>query len=232
VLAVATEPTMLGECRLLHLTFEAPMSTDLLPPAVHPSIPYHVSIVCWDAPDSPYGPLRLTQVRLGCIVNILPRGLVTAALTDSAEFAQLLSQRYGMPARVAAVDLTEDGDRTEIRVDLDGRTVLDVAMVGSRAVAGGSAAVFSSISLANVEDELRLVQADFRMELAEPARGEAVAQIFDAAALGTEGAGPQWPVSAVSTSGTITLRPVRYVLDPASPAVVSAYDLNRRSASS
>jgi hypothetical protein len=228
----ATDPTDLGECRLLHLVFETSMNTSLLPPAVHPSIPYHVSIVAWEAPGGPLGDLRLVQVRLGCIVDILPRGFVTAALTDNADFARLLRDKYGMPARVAATSLVDDGGRRRLTVRSDGQVLIDVAMERPAAVPGGSTSVFSSISLANVEGDLRLVQSDFRMALVEPQRGSAVAETFEAEALGAPGVGLQWPVSAIATSGTITLRPVRYILDPATPPTVTAEDLHQRNSKS
>jgi hypothetical protein len=220
VTSLASELTELGECRLIHLTFESPMNTDVLPPAVHPSIPNHVSILAWDAPHTPFGPARLVQVRLGCIVSILPRGLVTVAITDNAELALLLTSRYGMHTMVAEIEFIDDDKGAHIRVVHDDSCILSASMQGSDEVVGGSTAVFSSISLATVADELRLVQTDFTMELAEPTRGIPQLDTFDAVALGAVGAVPCWAVSAVATHGPISIRPVRYSLDAFTPGSV------------
>jgi hypothetical protein len=223
--ALASEPTELGECRLWHLTFESPMNTATLPSAVHPSIPNYVGILCWDVLTGPYGPSRVVQVRLGSIVNILPRGYVTACLVDGAALGALLSSSYGMPTRSTEIDLKDSAIEQRITVKSDGQTLLDVVMTEPSAVPGGSATVHSSLSLAEVDGVARLVQADFRTALEEPQRWTPSVVEFNAVSLNASGTDPRWPIAGVSTRGTVTLRPVRYTLDPHALPVVTGEDM-------
>lgn len=218
VTSLATEPLELGEHRLTHFTFESPMNTETLPPAVHPSIPNHISILCWDLLDSPFGKARVVQVRLGCIVGIFPRGLVTGCFTDNPALRESLTS-YGMSAEIASIETSDTEEAARISVSLDGASILDVKALDQTPVVGAAATVHSSLCLAKVAGEVRLAQVDFRSELDNPTRGLPRIDVFDHAALGAQGADPRWPISAVAATGTLTVRPIRYTLDPSGTGV-------------
>src|SRR5439155_25533739 len=64
----ACDPLRFDDVEIVHATFELLMTETLqcLPPAVHPSIPGHLSLLVVRSPAGPFGPLSLAQIRVGC----------------------------------------------------------------------------------------------------------------------------------------------------------------------
>lgn len=160
VLALACEEVALGDGRVVTATFEMPMDLSLLPPALNPTIPMHVSFVLWDLPASAYGAARLVQVRAGCNVGVLPRGFVTAAFSDNDEFGQSLRDAYGLPVRSATIELVDTPDGPTLDILEDHINVLGISATAPQRIEGGSAALFSRLSLALVQASSKLVQLE------------------------------------------------------------------------
>ena len=77
---------------ILQLTFEIDDGnmTELLPQALHPTIPPIAIFSVARYPESPVGPFHLAQIRIGCRAGVRPRGYLLMAYSDSEEAATVL----------------------------------------------------------------------------------------------------------------------------------------------
>jgi len=116
----AGDPIRFDKVEIVHATFEARMAESLaaLPPALHPSIPGHISLLIVRCADSLLGPFSLAQVRIGCRAGIKPRGFCLGAVTDSAVVADALSSRWGFRCRFGAIALSKRYHRVSVHAEL------------------------------------------------------------------------------------------------------------------
>lgn len=224
-----TEPWELPEAQLLQLTFEVAEepALELTPPALHPSIPPYAALNVARFPDTPVGPFSLAQVRLVCRAGIRPRGFLLGAVCDSAPAAEALASGWGFRARVGEVGLSLRHDRVRAEVALDGRTVLDAALVGPEPLGSGDLQPLANLNLARLSPDDRtgsLVQVDPEYAIHDTERGRPVVGAFDADAWapGGDGAGSNLvlraPIVAWTARADTDLPSVRFVIDPGRPA--------------
>ncbi len=140
-----TEPWELRQAEHLQLQYElgSESRTDLLPPALHPSIPPTLLINVTHVPESEVGAFTMSTVRIGCRSGARPRGLLVRGFCDSEAAIAALRDRWGFPLERAEVTLHSSYDHTATAVVLGGRSVLDARLVDPHR----SAAATSSTSL-------------------------------------------------------------------------------------
>ncbi|MEM9565324.1 MAG: hypothetical protein AAGA93_22065 [Actinomycetota bacterium] len=240
------EPWMLPGAETLQVSFEVAEEPALTrtPPGLHPSIPPYATFSVCRFPESPVGPFTLAMVRLIVRAGIRPRGLLIAGATDSTAAADALRRGWGYD--VVAVDdvsLSRRHDRIAGSVTIDGSVVLDAALDDPEPVAGSDLELFDNLHLVRVADDGRsdgadggdgealIVQVDPGYEYTNADRGTARLDRYDAAALGSVGIDPVYPVVAVACTADMTLGPPRFVIDPAKPAVQGTRRLDRSPAS-
>ena len=95
-----TEPWELKNAEHLQIQYElgSESRTDLLPPALHPSVPATLLVNVMHVPESEAGPFTLSTVRVGCRSGARPRGLLLRGYCDS-EAATAAARPPPTPAR-------------------------------------------------------------------------------------------------------------------------------------
>ena len=207
---------------LLSLTMEIDdrSMTDLLPAALHPTIPPVVYFTVTSYPNSSVGPFTLAQVRVGCRASALPRGFLLQAYSDSPDACDALASRWGYNCAPADVRLRRYHDRIVGSVALDGREVLNVSLVNPQPISGSSVFYVSNMNLAcQADDGLGvLIQVDPGYTFHRAERGQPEVTTFQRAAWNAEGVDPVWPVTATCVRCDTGFPQIRYVLDANKPA--------------
>ncbi|MBA3743131.1 hypothetical protein [Sporichthya sp.] len=216
-----TPPWELGLIDVVHINYETTSATMLstLPPAVHPSIPPHLSWLVYRVHDSDLGPFQLAQTRIGCRIGLKPRGLLTSAVCDSPMAVKELERRWGFRVRLGQIRVTPRNDHVNVRVAVDAASILAVDIEGPVLLPGSGVPIAPGLNLANTPLGRQLVQVDPEYVIASAERGTPRLRHFDAAAWGATGVTPNWPISGVWMQAEVTLPALRFVTDPASRAV-------------
>ncbi|MGH9035573.1 MAG: hypothetical protein ACRD0O_07390 [Acidimicrobiia bacterium] len=206
--------------RTLQVLFETEASTAeaVLPLALHPSIPPHLSWIVRHCPDSPAGAFRLAETRIGCRSGTKPRGYLVGAVIDNPVAGDLLAARWGFRCQTGEVRLDIGFDRMTARVVLDGQVILDLSLVDPEVVAGGSVKYVPNLNPARTELGLQLVQVDADYAFERIERGRPRLDSFAPAAWGEPRLRPTLPVSATLTTTTTTLHRLAWACDPHRPA--------------
>lgn len=212
-------PWELGEIDVLHVNHEIGYqgSLDLIPPAVNPSIPPHVSWLAYQVPDSDLGPFRLVQTRVGCRVGLKPRGLVVGCVCDNPEVAERLTNGWGFPVRSGSVRLSRRADRIELTVEVDGAAVLELDLLGPNVLAGAGVPIAPGLNLAESPRGRQLVQVDPEYVIHSADRGTPRVRSFDAGAWGEPTIRPSWPISGTLLRAEVMLPALRFLIDPQLP---------------
>jgi Acetoacetate decarboxylase (ADC) len=185
-----------------------------LPPGLHPTNPPILTVLAWRAPESPWGPFSLAQLRVGCRSGVRPRGLVAGCVNDNPAAAAALAAGWGLPGRIGTVGLQRRYDAVSLEVLVDGRQVL--ALVGRQPVPlqPGDVQYTVTMTLASTPRGVRLVQVEPEYRLARVERLRARLTAFDGAGWGEEALAPSTPVSATVGVGDVTLPRLRFVSRP------------------
>lgn len=233
----ATEPWSSEGVGMLHLTFEINTSGDdarvleLLPKALHPTIPPIVFFSIATYPESPFGPFTLAQVRAGCRASALPRGFLLRAYSDSAAACDALAGSWGFDCHPGDVRVRRFHDRIEASVTRDGTEILRASLLDPEPISGSDVQYVATMNLAlsppsegsvGGADGVKpvLVQVDPAYTFHRAERGRPQIATFDRAAWRADGIDPSWPVAATFTQCESGMPAVRYVIDPAQPAIV------------
>jgi hypothetical protein len=211
-----TEPLVLDDVEIVQVHYEID-ARDLeapLPPALHPTVPPHISLVAWRASDGPLGAFSLVQLRVGCRSGIRQRGFVLGAVTDAAGAAEALASRWGYPCASGAIEIDRGYDRTRVQVTIGAEPVLDVSLLDPLALAPDDVQFIASMHLAHTPRGLRLVQVDPDIALTRVERSRPDLACFVAGAWHADGVVPRWPISASVAIGRVTLPALRYVCRP------------------
>ncbi len=218
------EPWAIAGIQTLQVTFEIDERAmpGLLPPALHPTIPPTVIVTVANYPESPVGPFTLAQVRLGCRAAALPRGFLLRAYADTQAAADALGRNWGYACGVGEVRLQRYHDRITGSVSVDGREILRASLIDPTPISGGDIQYVANMNLARVgsNGEGALVQVDPEYTFHKAERGRPELATFDRAAWRAEGVDPVWPIVASFTTCDSGFPRIRFVLDPARPAVV------------
>jgi hypothetical protein len=211
---------------MLYAMFEIDSSDsqDLLPPALNPVIPPIVTFVTIRAQNSPLGSFTLTQARVGARAGVRPRGFPIGGYIDGdAGAAEQLTSRWGFALQPAEISLRRGFHDIVNEVNVDGRCILSVSSVDPLPLTGGEVLFASSMQLARVKrnggEQVRLVQMDPEFTFYKASRGSARLEAFDPQAWGEERLTVVYPVSVWYALCDLTLPKVRYLSDPAVPAL-------------
>ncbi len=212
---------MLERAQILQVMFELEQGgmTNLLPPALHPTIPPTLVVTVMRAPESPVGPFTLAEAKVGCRSGARPRALSVQAYCDNRAACDALASRWGYPVAPAAVTLKRRYDRCFASVELDGQVVLDAHLVDPEAISGADIQYLAVLNTARVERDggvvPRLVQVDPEYRFHSADRGRPELKAFVGEAFGLPGAEPYWPVSASWAVADVSMPELRYLVDPA-----------------
>jgi hypothetical protein len=208
----------------LHEIESGPM-LDVLPPALHPTMPPTISLVAWRATDTELGTFTMVQVRVGCRAGVRPRGFLLSSVVDDAAAGELLASRWGYRTDPGTPRMQTSHDRVRVSVERDGATILDVSLVGPEPISGGDVQYVANMNLASTPAGLRLVQVDPEFEFHKASRGRLQLDVFDAAAWGESRLVPSWPVSVSTTVADVTMPVIRYTCKIDVPAMAGTETL-------
>jgi hypothetical protein len=184
---------------------------EMLPPALHPTLPPVVAWSFYHCPESPFGEFTLAQTRIECRSGLRPRGLLVNAATDNAKAADALATRFGFRIETADVSLHRGYDEVRGVVEYQDEVVLDIAARDTQPVGLESIQFVSSIHPASTPKGFRLVQVDFEHAVTRAERGEAVVDEFDGEAWEEERIEPTYPIAAGVCTADVTLAPLRFM---------------------
>lgn len=218
-----TERWTLKGARILALNFEMDdePADNLLPPAMHPSIPACAILNVATYADSPVGAFAIAEVRVAGRAGVRPRSFVLKSVVNNGAAARELAQRWGYPATFGDVSIRLRYDRVVGRVVADGKTVLEVELLDGDLISGANIQYVASMHLArNKEDgKLVLVQIDPEYVFHRAERGRPRIVTFDAAAWGTGGHMKLTnPIAASFAACDVTMPKIRFICDPEKPA--------------
>jgi hypothetical protein len=182
-----------------------------LPSGLHPTNPPTFILQFWQCPESPWGPFRMAQGRVGCRSGLRPRGLVQGSVCDNEEAATALRLRWGFPARLGEVTVQRRYDAVSASASIDGLVVASLCAFDPEPLGAHDIAYTTTLALAHTPRGPRLVQIDVDIE---PARAERVRprlDAFDAAGWVHPTVDPYHPVSASVAIGDLTIQRLRYV---------------------
>jgi hypothetical protein len=219
------EPWETPGAQVLHAMYEIDDAAivALLPPALHPTIPPVVTFTVARYPESPVGPFTLAQVRVGCRAGVRPRGYLLHAVCDSEEAASALGSGWGYACTIGAIELHRYHDSIATSVHIDGDEVLRLALVDPEPISGGDIQYVANMNLARVDDgsgeQPWLVQVDPDYVFHRAERGRPRLDAFDRDAWAAAGVDPVYPVVASYAVCDTGFPLIRYVVDPAKPAI-------------
>lgn len=216
---LGTEPWALGEIDVVHVNYEISQRGlhTTIPPALHPSIPPHLSWLVYRVADSEFGPFALAQTRVGCRIGIKPRGLLVGGVCDNPRVAEALRSRWGFRIAEGDVLVRPRNDRIEVEVSVGGAEILALDVVDPRLLAGAGVPISPGLNLADTPEGRRLVQVDPEYVITHADRGRPLVRSFDAAAWGDDDIVPTWPISGSHLRAEVTLPRLRYLTDPTDP---------------
>ena len=224
VTALASEGWESEDAEVLNLTYEFDDTRyqELLPPALHPTIPVYGAIMLRAHDTSPVGPFNMAELRVMGRAGVHQGGYVLGGFASTPEAVELLRDSYGWPGQLGEVRIERRHYATLATVRSDGRAVLDAAMEHSEPTTSDAIVYQVSFHLAQVDSELRLVQAEPHYTPKEAERGTPRVNVFDAAAFCDDRIKLTNPLPATYMRGSVELRPVRWIMDPKQPAAVGA----------
>lgn len=199
-------------CRVL-FEIDAAALQELLPPALHPTLPPVVTFLAVRAPVSPWGEFQLAQALIECRSGTRPRGFLLGGFIDNPRAGRELAGRWGYRLRSGRVELERGYHRVTCRVVRD-TVVLEVGLDDPERLSESDLQYVASMHLAHTPKGLRLVQVDPGYELERAERGAPFLDHFDAPAFAAEKVEPVYPISASLGIGRVTLPRLRFICRP------------------
>lgn len=224
ILGYKTEPWTLKKAQILNLNHEIDddLGDDLVPRAMHPSIPAYMTCTVIVCPESPVGAFSIGEVKVAGRAGVRPRDFVLRTYCNSEMARRELAQRWGYPTVPGEVKLTARHDRVIGRVSAEGREILEMEMFDRDMLSGNDIQYIASMHLARNKDDgqLVLVQVDPEFVFSRAERGRPILRMLDNAAWGDTGGRLKIrnPISISYAIADITLPRIRFICDPERPA--------------
>jgi hypothetical protein len=213
----ARDAVLLSGVEILQVLFESTTAavSELLPPALHPTVPGLIRWSIQRVPASPWGPFMLAETRLECRSGLRPRALLTAGAIDNEAAGRALTSHWGFRLTPAAVQLERRYDEIRASVIMkEGEPILELVLADPSPLSAHDLQFIASMHLARTPRGVRLVQVDAVFEVTRAERGLPILDSFDAGAWQGPGLKPRHPVSASFCVANVTLPVLRYVCDP------------------
>lgn len=217
VSSLTTEPLVLEDVETLQVLVEVPAAAveSALPPALHPTVPGLAGWVVQRLPATPWGEVRLAQMRLECRSGVRPRALLLAAYLDGSDAAASeLASRWGYRIARAPVRLRRFYDRIEAGVGSAESPLLQLSLSDPEPLGADYLQYVAGLHPASTPAGLRLLQVDAEIDVTRAERGVPDVEAFDAAAWRAGEIEPAYPVSASFSLGALTLPRLRFVCRP------------------
>jgi hypothetical protein len=219
----AAQPILLKGAMVMNLASEiASLAGDpLVPAAMNPSIPPYVHCTISDFPETPFGSVKLAELRVVARAAYRPRAFVLRSFIDNPQAERELALRWGYPAAAGKIEIRQRHDRVETMVYAQGRLILRGEMRQREIVAGVDLQFISSMHLARnrADGKTVLMQVDPEYAVTRAERGASNIMLVDPQAWHT---GKHLvltnPMTATLAWCDVTLPRIRYVCDPLRPA--------------
>jgi hypothetical protein len=214
--ALTTEPVSFRGASVLQVLCEVENdNAELLPPALHPTLPGVVGWQVYDFPESPWGAFRLAQTRIECRSGTRPRGLLVSGVIDNAAAREALTARWGYRLHAGEIDFRRGYDGVEVVVGgPQGDPILVLGLQDPVLLPPDVVQFVSSVHPAETPNGYRLVQVEPRYQVNRAERGDPVIELFDAEAWGESRIAPVYPISAALCLTDVTLPTLRFLCRP------------------
>lgn len=222
VRGLADDRIEIEAAQTLTFTFEVLSEAAIaaLPAALHPPFPTYCSLVVRRHDDSPFGRFTTAELRLHARATNHYVGYVMGGFTDNEDARAWLRDSYGSPLAAAErVSLTRRHFGYEAQVVAGGRTVLDALMSTPGFISGADVLYVQNSNLAMLDGAPTLVAEEFEYAIKEARRGPASIRTLDLAAFGAPTLKRSNDLPATWTAGGWIYMPVRFMIDPARPAM-------------
>jgi hypothetical protein len=208
-----TDSVTLPGARVLQVLCEIDSASlcELLPPALHPTLPPVVSWLVYDCPDTPWGPTRLAQTRIECRSGTRPRGLLVSAICNNAVAGRALAEGWGYRWEPGEIDFRRGYDQVRSVVHSEGEIALEIGLREPSPLDPGDIQFVAGMHPVHTPRGFRLLQCDPTHAEAEAERGLPLVESFEAEAWGDSRIEPVYPVSAAYCTADITLPTLRYL---------------------
>lgn len=214
--ALDAPAVVLENAEVLQATFEMEYAVRevALPAGLHPTTPPLLVVLVWKVPDSPWGPFVMAQARVSCRSGVRPRNFVAGCITDTADAAVALRERWGLPAQAGTVQLARHYDGVTLEATVAGASAIRLTGLDPDPLGAGDVQFTVTTTLAHTPRGLRLVQVEPEYELRRVERVRPRLEEFDGGAWGQPALHPRHPVSASIAVGTVTIPVLRYLSRP------------------
>jgi hypothetical protein len=211
-----TEPAVCEQAEALQVMYEiaTPQREAMLPPGLHPTDPPVVTWLFYRCSKSPWGNFAMAQTRIECRSGLRLRAFLVSAVVDNSAAAQALRKTWGFSTRAGNVELCRYYDSLRAAVTVNGRTILDVAILDPDPLSPTDVQYVANMHLAHTPRGLRLVQVEPRYQVHRVERGRPRVLSFAGEAWGDARIVPVYPVSASLAVADITIPRVRFVCRP------------------
>jgi len=213
---LATEEVILEGASVLQVLYEvANDNAELLPPALHPTLPGIVNWAVYDVPDSPWGAFRLAQTRIECRSGTRPRGFLISGVIDNDNAREALETRWGYGLASGQIDFRRGYDGVDVSVRTRaGEPCLALGLREPVRLPPEVVQFVSSLHPAQTPRGYRLLQVDPRHNVHRAERGDPRVELFDAEAWGEARIEPVYPVSACICLADVVLPRLRFLCRP------------------
>jgi hypothetical protein len=213
---LGTEEVNLPGASVLQVLCElANDSAELLPPALHPTLPGIVTWGVYDFPESPWGAFRLAQTRIECRSGTRPRGFLVSGVIDNDAAREALQSRWGYLLAAGQIDFRRGYDGADVGVrSRDGQPMLALGLRAPVRLPEDVVQFVASIHPVHTPRGYRLLQVDPRHSLQRAERGDPGVECFDAEAWGEARIEPVYPISASICLADVRLPRLRFLCRP------------------
>lgn len=217
----------LGQAQWLQFSYELPgPREDLFPPGLHPTTPVVVTLQLWRVTGGELGCFGLAQLRLSCRAGMRIRAFLVQSVIDGEDAARVLSQRYAYVPTPGAVLIHRRADRIEGLVNVGGQNVLHAALLKPEVLEVSGLQHIGNMNLAMSRGVPQLLQIEPTITTLGLQRGAQQLITFDNGFWRLPGRTLRHSVIGASADIKLALPPVRYVQDPALPAMVGTKKLD------
>jgi hypothetical protein len=216
----------LGAAQWLQFSYELPGTREeLFPPGLHPTTPVVVTLQLWRVAAGELGCFGLAQLRLSCRAGMRIRAFLVQSVIDGENAAQVLSQRYGYIPTPGAVVIHRRADRIEGLVRVGGQPVLSAALLKPDVLDVSGLQHIGNMNLSLSKGLPQLLQIEPAITTLGVQRGPQQLTTFDSGFWRLPGRTLKHSVIGAFADIKLALPAVRYVQDPALPALVGTMKL-------